>query len=283
MPKVSICIPAYNKTEKLTKLMESIKIQIYKDYEIVITDDSSDNENGKMLKTYNELPVKYIKNETNLGPSKNWNQSIKQAKGQYIKMMFDDDWFSDENSLGKFVSMLDENPEIDIAFSGTHQVFAEKSYSRYIAEKDAKRIKQDWKNLFLGNVVGAPSAVIFRNKEYLFDESLKWVVDVELYMSILKEHPKFVYTKEPLVSIGMDDDQLTNSCQYNLMLIYTEHKHVYQKYHLKDIALCEKQLVNLMIRVGFGADELKSLKASKLRYVYLKTKRRILELLLPHK
>jgi hypothetical protein len=102
-------------------------------------------------------------------------------------------------------------------------------------------------------------------------------------MSILKEHPKFVYTKEPLVSIGMDDDQLTNSCQYNLMLIYTEHKYVYQKYHLKDIALCEKQLVNLMIRVGFGADELKSLKASKLRYVYLKTKRRILELLLPHK
>ena len=51
--KISICIPAYNSGEKLTRLLDSIKIQTYKNVEIIISDDSR---NDDILQT---LPLIY--------------------------------------------------------------------------------------------------------------------------------------------------------------------------------------------------------------------------------
>ena len=44
------------------------------------------------------------------------------ASGEYIKIMFSDDWFTDSKSLGAFVEMLDDNPDVMLAFCGSRQV-----------------------------------------------------------------------------------------------------------------------------------------------------------------
>ena len=44
----------------------------------------------------------YYKNIKVLGTPENWNESIRKAKGAWIKLMHDDDWFANENSLQKF-------------------------------------------------------------------------------------------------------------------------------------------------------------------------------------
>lgn len=232
-PKVSICIPAYNNGESVQRLLDSIVQQSYCDYEVILTDDSPGNEVADVVKEYeNRIPFRYYRNEMQLGPTKNCNQAISFAKGEYIKVMHHDDWFENENSLEIFVDMMQKHPDVSLAFSGTEQVGRDTRYSRCIHPRDVQRLKSDWRNLFLGNWIGAPSATIFKNEGWLFDENLKWCVDYELYMRILEQNPQFEYTELPIICIGESETQVTQSCMRDEDLRYNEHKYVYKKFNL---------------------------------------------------
>ena len=74
--------------------------------------------------------VKYYKNPQCLGAAANWNAAISKARGEYIKIMHHDDWFTDENSLREFVNMLEEHPEACLGFSGSRQEEKEKSFRK---------------------------------------------------------------------------------------------------------------------------------------------------------
>ena len=57
MRKVAICIPSYNNLSSLERLLESIRIQNFKDYYVVITDDSTDNVVQKFVENYKEIDI----------------------------------------------------------------------------------------------------------------------------------------------------------------------------------------------------------------------------------
>lgn len=230
MCKVSICIPAYNSVEAIKKLLDSIEIQTYKDYEVIITDDSITDDVQEYVKGIGNSKIHYYRNARRLGATDNCNEAIQKASGAYIKMMHHDDWFADCDSLKNFVKMLDENEDADIAFSGSNQVRGDTSTSRCIADDKVKALHRSYRTLYAGNWIGAPSATIIRNKGFLFDSNLKWLVDVELYIRILRQNSKFAFTKEPLISIGVDDIQLSRSCEYDRKLHVQEYKYVLNKF-----------------------------------------------------
>ncbi len=232
MSKVSICIPAYNNGTGVKRLLESIKNQTYKDYEVILTDDSTTDDVRKAVDE-SGVVVNYTKNETRDGSTANWNKAIDKASGYYIKIMHHDDWFTDSGSLGKMVRLLDENPEAILAFSGTMQVGMKNYFPRHISKEDADLIADDWKNLFLGNTIGAPSAVIHRRTDKRYDEKLKWLVDMDFYMELLKDGARFAYTEEPLVSIGESDEQITMECIENKNLNIFEYGRIFRKFELK--------------------------------------------------
>lgn len=242
--KVSICIPAYNDVHAIKRLLDSVFIQTYGDYEVIITDDSSTCDVQEYVISIGHPKVHYHKNEKRLGPTGNCNAAMEKASGEYIKMMHHDDWFSDAGSLGKYVEMLDNNKDADIAFSGSNQVYKDRTVCRGIADDKLALLRKSYTTLYIGNWIGAPSATIMRNKGQMFDLHLKWLVDVELYMRILKSNPVFEYTTEPYVSIGVGDMQLTNSCEHNLALQGYEYRYVLKKlrmYYYPDcLLLCLK-------------------------------------------
>ncbi len=245
MSKVSICIPAYNNGIGVERLLDSIKNQSFSDFEIIITDDSI-TDDVKNVVDRSGLSIKYIRNEHRDGSTANWNKAIDLADGELIKIMHHDDWFTGADSLKMFVEMMDANPEAVMAFSGTMQVGNRSSGSRHISDEDAKLITDDWRNLFLGNTIGAPSSVIHRRTDKRYDVNLKWLVDMEFYMQLLSNGDRFVYKKEPLVSIGVGDEQITNECISNPMIKEYEYKYVYNKYDLRSIPDCRKWLKILL-------------------------------------
>src|SRR5678815_6041530 len=117
-PFVSICIPTYKRVAYLERLLESIALQTFKDFEVIITDDSDDDSVKDLLKKYEgQLPIKYFQNGKALGTPANWNRAISKAKGQWIKLMHDDDWFSLSDSLASFVKFThDDHPFIFSAY-----------------------------------------------------------------------------------------------------------------------------------------------------------------------
>lgn len=261
MIKVSICIPAYNNEAAVRRLLESIEQQSYKDYEVIITDDSDTDDIRKLAEE--KLQVQYYKNEKRLGATANWNAAIAKSSGAYIKIMHHDDWFTDADSLGSFVELLDKNPSAAFAFSGSRQVEEDKSYNRFISEADAQLIEADFRNLYLGNTIGAPSAVMVRRSavtdgkqpDVVYDEKLTWLVDMEYYMHILQRNPHFVYTRKPLISIGVGKEQLTERCRDDRELNAFEYGYIYDKYELGQVDAYRNRLLKVLADAGKSAEE----------------------------
>lgn len=245
MVKVSICIPAYNNARSVERLLESISRQDYTDYEIIITDDSGDEGIYELVKDRQD--IRYYKNKKRLGATANWNEAIGKCNGEYVKIMHHDDWFSETSSLGKLVRMLDEHPEADMVFCGTKQVEEEKSYDRHISREDAELIREDYRNLYLGNTIGAPSATLYKRTAGSYDQNLTWLVDMEFYMNILRKAPALVYTEEPLISIGVSRDQLTEACIRNQKINIEEYGYIYNKYHLSGMKVCRNKLLRVFM------------------------------------
>ena len=254
MPKVSICIPTYNNVHEVERLLSSIRQQTYTDYEVVITDDSTNAEIEELVGHFVDLKVRYVHNAESLGHIFNWNEAIRRAEGEYIKIMFSDDWFTYPESLEELVRLLEEHPEADLAFSNSMQVSEKESYERKISSGFIPRIKADWRHLFLGNEIGAPSDTIYRKNGIEFDEKSNWASDLELYLHLLSLTPRFAYTTKPLVSIGMHGEQYTHTFSEKDPRIFNDYLYMYTKYKLWENESCRGFfLKEYLVKYGKGA------------------------------
>ncbi len=274
-PKVSICIPTYDNAEQVKRLLDSVSAQTFQDFEVIITDDSEDDAVEDVVTAWKKgrKDVTYVHNETPLGHIFNWNKALEMAKGEYIKIMFSDDWFTDEQSLARFVYMLDKNPDAILAFSGSKQVELDhgmNSFDRYASDSFIRKMRADCRHLFVANEIGAPSAVIYRRQEpnVLFDEQSNKGSDMFVYFDLLLKNPQFAYTKKPLTSIGIHSQQFTAGFSKKDMRRYESYRHMYVKYNLRKSKECREYFArNFSVKFGKGPAEAMSLGISPVMYL----------------
>ena len=256
MAKVSICIPVYNNLSCVQRLLNSVAEQNYADFEIIITDDSTNREiedyihavhtaADHALPTGIQDKIRYRHNEKPLGHIYNWNEALSLAEGEYIKIMFSDDWFSRPDSLGKMVGLLEDNKDASLAFCGTGQVLLGEDKEEPLRERSASeefigQLRKDYRRLFLGNEIGAPSATIYRNEHFCFDEKSNWASDMFLYFDILSKNPVFAWTDEALINIGEHEEQYTNMFRERDERKYEDYRYMYEKYELSASDDCKE-------------------------------------------
>ena len=107
-------------------------------------------------------------------------------------------------------------------------------------------------NLFLGNEIGAPSATLYRACGAAFDERSNWASDMFLYFEILQKNPRFAFTPEPLISIGVHEEQYTESFTEKDIRKYQDRLLMYEKYGLKAQEDCRKEMLRLTVMYGQG-------------------------------
>jgi glycosyltransferase involved in cell wall biosynthesis len=235
-PLVSICIPAYERPVYLKRLLDSIAKQTFKDFEVVITDDSSSDAVEELLFESNyKFELSYQRNRHPLGTPQNWMEGIKLASGQWIKIMHDDDWLTDRYSLENFAAHIDEGA--DVLFSG-YLSFDEKnsqSLNKTISQNTFQLVRKDPYRLFANNVIGPPSVVLFRKSmQELYDPKLKWLVDLEGYIRMIRRYTSR-YIALPLVTMSYNETQVTNACFRNPSIEIPEALYYYQKHGLSSI------------------------------------------------
>lgn len=209
---VSICIPAYKRINFLQRLLNSIAGQAFRDFEVIVTDDSPDDKVEQLCKGYESLfHLRYYKNAQSLGTPENWNEAIRKANGQWIKIMHDDDWFAEADALEQFVKAIKANPGATFFFCAYANVY-EKSgrvENVYLNPFRKKALLHNPATLIARNVIGQPSVVLHRNDpKYWYDRNVKWVVDIDFYIRCLKDE-KPVYIPRKLVNLGMHGGQVT--------------------------------------------------------------------------
>lgn len=117
MPKISVLMPVYKTPEAYLKAaIESILAQTFGDFEFLILDDCPQDDRQKIVESYGDKRIKYIKNPQNMGISAARNKLIDLAKGEYLAV-FDHDDISLPPRFEKEAAYLDANPECGVVSS----------------------------------------------------------------------------------------------------------------------------------------------------------------------
>ncbi len=234
-PKVSICIPAYKRVAFLKKALQSVLEQSYNDYEIIVTDDTPDNSVEELLKEFEfNGKLKYYHNSNSLGSPDNWNLAVSKAEGEYVKILHCDDYFTSSDSLGKYVELMERNPDSDFGFSSTLIVSIPGNIKKAFIcdEKHFNRIKSDPYYLFFRNMIGAPSATIYRRTcNMKYDSNLKWIVDIDLYIAFIQANKNIANTKDVLIcTVDGGEGQITQSVMIDKDIQIREHIYIFNKF-----------------------------------------------------
>jgi len=120
---VSICVPTYNRSNLIGELLDSILAQSYTKFEVIITDNSDNFKTKELVESkYQDVRIKYFKNEKNLGMGGNTLKAFNYVNGEYLTFTPDDDIWIDKDKLKKQVEFLEENININIVYSNAKSI-----------------------------------------------------------------------------------------------------------------------------------------------------------------
>jgi glycosyltransferase involved in cell wall biosynthesis len=92
-PKVSVGLPVYNGANFLRASINSILAQDFTDWELIITDNASTDDTEAICRDYaaRDARVRYVRNESNIGASGNYNKCFQLSRGSYFRWQAHDD------------------------------------------------------------------------------------------------------------------------------------------------------------------------------------------------
>lgn len=234
MDLVSVYIPTKNRLDSLKNAINSVLNQTYKNIELIIVDDASNDNTWRFLQSIKNDKVKIFRNEISKGASFCRNLAILRAKGKFITGLDDDDEFL-PTRIEKLYKAYNE--KYAFVFSDYYLQKNNKLISKRIWKKDYIYLNDLYKN---GNVIGNQ---IFTTKEKfikagLFDIKLKATQDYDMWLRLLEKYRIAYHLKDFLMIVNVSQTSITNSSNKikGYIQVYLKHKKKFsikdKKYHL---------------------------------------------------
>jgi glycosyltransferase involved in cell wall biosynthesis len=122
-PRVSICVPTYERSHLLRQALESALAQTFTDFELLVVDNASGDDTEAVVRSYTDSRIRYLRNPSNIGHRVNWNVCLKLARGRYINILPDDDAMLPDN-LRRKLEIMERNPQVGLVHSKYHLIDA---------------------------------------------------------------------------------------------------------------------------------------------------------------
>ena len=187
-PKISLLIPIYNvKEQYLKECLDSILKQTYQDFEILLLNDGTKNENmEKFLSSFHDKRILYRKNATNQGISKSRNILMDWARGDYFAVMDQDD-IALPKRFEKQLAFMESHPEVGICGSDYKRFGYWKKNGIISHQGTPEEISA---GLFFKCMIHHPSAFIrasvIRENQIRYDSNYISANDRHLYLDIMR-------------------------------------------------------------------------------------------------
>lgn len=233
--KLSVCIPNYNRIERLEKLIrvtanQILRLQMEREIEICVSDDCSPTNPEPIitkLKTdYPTIFINYRRNEQNMGMDDNFLNSVMMAHGEYAWIIGNDDIPTD-NALTVFMSVVNSDDYKDVDFivtpfdcfdyannlQGTTYPFGSDKERMLFDTKDRKQLNQLVMSVQRnGALFDFLSNVIFKRKYWIehgdmFHDKMDTLF-IQIYMNTqtLLDGAKYLYIPDKIINDYIDDD-----------------------------------------------------------------------------
>lgn len=189
MPRVTVAIPTYNRAAYLMEALASVLAQDHPDFDVLVVDNCSTDDTPEHLATVCDPRLRWVRNESNLGPIGNNNRCMELATGDYLYLMHDDDQMEPEN-LSRKAALLDAFPNLAFVHSGFRVMdgAGQVVTARYEDCPDYDLLLPG--DVFVRHTLAAANTVccptVMMRREHAialggFDPSLPWAGDVELW------------------------------------------------------------------------------------------------------
>lgn len=255
---ISIIVPVYNVEKYLYKCLDSLVNQTYKNIEIIVVDDGSTDDSGKIADEYSNKyeNVKAIHTE-NGGLSAARNVGIDNSNGEYLAFTDSDDWI-DSNTFEVAYKMIASNDYDLSSFAMLPEYDTETE--QYISEYDINNCKQ--KELFslildTDYVCGYACNKLFKKSligDLRFDESLLSCEDIDFCTKYATKCRNAVYTTAKFYHYRQRNDSMTGEYKYNVrklsvLTAYENIMPIYKEYDSEDYYKLERNYLKIALNI----------------------------------
>lgn len=164
-PKVSVLIPVYNREALIGECIQSALDQTFTDFEIIIVDNASTDKTWEVCQQYAAVDnrLRIFRNDTNIGPVRNWLACVEKARGEYGKILFSDDLIF-PRFLERTLPYLEDK---NVAFVSTAVLIGETPDQGFVHYRPSEKVyrlpsSRYWGLLFNLAAPYSPGAGIFR-------------------------------------------------------------------------------------------------------------------------
>lgn len=119
-PLITIAIPTFNRAELLKVCVVTALAQTYQDFELLVSDNASTDETGKVLGEFADRRLRVIRQKENVGLLGNWNACLNEARGKYVVLLSDDDRI-DPRFLERSVAFIERERDLPIVVGLTQR------------------------------------------------------------------------------------------------------------------------------------------------------------------
>lgn len=260
---VSIITPLYNSEKYIGATIRSVLAQTYKNWEMIIVDDCSEDDGVEVARSYRDSRIKIYSLKENSGGSAARNYAIERAGGRYIAFLDSDDLWKEEK-LGKQVEFMKRK---DAEFSYTWYSKIDES-GRYTGRVGSIPGNLDYKRLLRANYIGCLTGVYDTKrigKVYL--PVIKRRQDYALWLEVIKKTGTAMCLEEDLALYRVRSNSLSQS---KVKRLYYNYLVYYQVEKFGAIKSFIYLLGNAFIKTGFKYKEVRGkVKKSKIKEKFL--------------
>jgi glycosyltransferase involved in cell wall biosynthesis len=235
-PAVSVCIPTYNYEGFLRDAISSASAQTFSDIEIVVSDNCSTDDTRRVVAelAQSDPRIVYHRNERNIGMVANFNRCLELASGRYVKFLCADDVLEPE-CVARMAELFEQHEAAALVTCGRQWVHGDMRPIRYAtyARRHAFVPGADVTSrcFFYGNLIGEPTAVMFRKADAVrgFSDRYSQLMDLEMWFHLLRLGA-LAFLREPLCKIRQHAGQATQeNVEWGAVL--EDKRHLFREFH----------------------------------------------------
>jgi glycosyltransferase involved in cell wall biosynthesis len=185
----SIIIPSFNRAHILPQALNSVLKQTYTNWELLLVDDGSTDTTETIISEFQEERIHYLKKQ-NGGVCSARNYGVPHAKGDYIVFLDSDDSVS-ENWLHNFNESFLKNKNADIICGGLERINLKTNESIFVEPSNHGNGANGWSVVIPGSFTVSKNFLVASG---LYDETLKYGENTELFFRFEKNKPVVAYT-----------------------------------------------------------------------------------------
>ncbi len=195
--------------------LSKILFQTYDNIEVIISDHSKDDSILNVCEDFSNrgLEILHIRNGNMIGNSSaNLNEAIKSAKGDIIKVIFQDDFLYHDQSIEDIVNEYQKDSSIKWLVTSCCHTENGSTYYNYMDPEYTENILEG------NNRISSPSVLSFVNSgdKLLFDTDFVWLMDCDYYYRMHQKYGDPFYLKSTNVVNRHWEGQLTKTLPKNI-------------------------------------------------------------------